>query len=385
VEEIVSRVQALLDYKDLFITQFPVGLESRVEKVIGCIENHSTKVCMIGIWGMGGSGKTTLAKAIYNQIYHPFIGKSFIENIEVRNQVNGHVDFQEKFLYEVLKSKFEVKTIGMGRSIIENELSKKRLLIVLDDANEFCHLENLCGNRGWFGQGTVIIITTRDVRVLNQLKVDFVYKMDVMNENDSLELLCWHAFRDAKPSEDFSELARNIVTYCGGLPLAIVVLGSHLYDKTLEMWESVLKLQIFPDERILGNLEKGFDALCDDILKDIFLDVCCFFIGKDRGYVTEILNGCGLHADIGMTILIERGLIKVERNNKLEMHPLLRDMGRDIIRRRWPKEPGKRSRLWFHEDVKYVLQNKTVRTLFIYMIYKLLWKVFSFSMQRMCC
>jgi len=370
VEEIVSRVQALLDYQDLFITQFPVGLESRVEKVIGCIENHSTKVCMIGIWGMGGSGKTTLAKAIYNQIYHPFIGKSFIKNVrEVRDQVNRHVDLQEKFLYEVLKSKFEVKTIGMGRSIIENELSKKKLLIVLDDVNEFCHLENLCGNREWFGQGSVIIITTRDVRVLNQLKVDFVYKMDVMNENDSLELLCWHAFRDAKPSEDFNELARNIVTYCGGLPLALVVLGSHLYDKTLEMWESVtLKLQIFPDERILRNLEKGFEALCDDMEKDIFLDVCCFFIGKDRGYVTEILNGCGLHADIGMTILIERGLIKVERNNKLEMHPLLRDMGRDIIRRRWPKEPGKRSRLWFHEDVKYVLQNKTVRAFFIYMI-----------------
>jgi len=57
----------------LFITQYPVGLESPVEDVIKCIENQSTKVCMIGIWGMGGSGKTTIAKTIYNRIYHQFI------------------------------------------------------------------------------------------------------------------------------------------------------------------------------------------------------------------------------------------------------------------------------------------------------------------------
>ncbi|CAJ2634997.1 unnamed protein product [Trifolium pratense] len=56
--------------------------------------------------------------------------------------------------------------------------------------------------------------------------------------------------------------------------------------------------------------------------KDIFLDIFCFFIGKDRGYVTEILNGGGLHAVIGIVILIERSLVKIEKNNKLGMHDL---------------------------------------------------------------
>ena len=68
VEKVVFRVLELLDYKDLSITQFPVGLDSRVEQVIGCIENQSTKVCMIGIWEMGGTGKPTLAKAIYSLV-----------------------------------------------------------------------------------------------------------------------------------------------------------------------------------------------------------------------------------------------------------------------------------------------------------------------------
>ncbi|CAJ1949601.1 unnamed protein product [Sphenostylis stenocarpa] len=81
--------------------------------------------------------------------------------------------------------------------------------------------------------------------------------------------------------------------------------------------------------------------------------------GSDRGYVTEILNGCGLHADMGITVLIESSLLKVDKNNKLQMHPLLRDMGREIIRERSPVNLGNRSRLWFHDDVKGVLTKNT--------------------------
>ncbi|CAJ1949647.1 unnamed protein product [Sphenostylis stenocarpa] len=78
-----------------------------------------------------------------------------------------------------------------------------------------------------------------------------------------------------------------------------------------------------------------------------------------RGYVTKILNGCGLHADIGIAVLIERSLIKVENNNKLGMHPLLQDMGREVICESSRHEPWKRSRLWSQEDVLDVLTNNT--------------------------
>jgi len=368
VEKVVFRILELLDYEDLSNTQFPVGLDTRVEKVIECIENHYTKVCMIGIWGMAGSGKTTIAKAIYNRIYRPFIGKSFIEIIrEVWDRVDRrHVDLQENLLYGVLKSNLKLESVGMGRTMIQNGLSRKKLLIVLDDVNDFDELENLCGNREWFGQGTVIIITTREVDVLNLLKVDYVYKMDVMNENESLELFSWHAFRKAKPIKDFNELARSMVACCGGLPLTLKVLGSSFRETTVEEWEiESSKLKIIPKLQVQKILRLNFDGLCDDMEKDIFLDVCCFFIGKDRGYVTEILNGCGLHADIVIRFLIDRGLIKVEKNNKLQMHPLLQDMARQIICERWPKKPGKWSRLWFQDDVKDALKKNSVRTFFI--------------------
>jgi hypothetical protein len=109
------------------------------------------------------------------------------------------------------------------------------------------------------------------------------------------------------------------------------------------------------------KLRISYDGLKDDMEKDIFLDICCFFIGKDRVDVTEILNGCGLHADIGITVLVERSLVKIEKNNKLGMHDLIRDMGREIVRESSPKDLGKRSRLWFREDVHDVLTKHTVR------------------------
>ncbi|XP_047163027.1 disease resistance protein RUN1-like [Vigna umbellata] len=328
VDVIVNRVKTLLDYKDLFITEYPVGLESRVEDVIKCIQNQSTKVCMIGIWGMGGSGKTTIAKAIYNRIYREFIGKSFIENISSE----GYFALQENLLSDVLKSNLEVKSVGMGRTMIENRFSRKKLLIVLDDVNHIGQLENLCGSREWFGQGTVIIITTRNVSLLNQIRVNYVYQTHLLNENESLELFSWHAFRDAIPKKEWNELARNVVVYCGGLPLALQFLGSCLCDRTIEVWENILlKLQRIPPDELLSVLKISFEDL-RDTEKDIFLDVCCFFIGKERDYVTEILNGCGLHADIGITVLIERGLIKVERNNKIQMHNMLQEMEREINR-----------------------------------------------------
>ncbi|XP_027907674.1 TMV resistance protein N-like [Vigna unguiculata] len=263
---------------------------------------------------MGGSGKTTLVKAIYNRTYHQFIGKSFIENISEAwdSENERYVDLQENLLSDVLKSKLDVESVGMGRTLIENRLSRKKLFIVLDDRS-----------------------------------------------NNSLELLSWHAFREAKPRKEWNDLARCIVDYCRGLPLALQSLGSHLFDRTIEVWKSLLsKLKQFPTNQVQSVLKISFDGL-NDTEKDIFLDVCCFFIGKQRNYVIDILNGCGLRADIGITILIERGLIKVERSNKLEMHPLLRDMGREIICQECPKEPGKRSRLWFQEDVQEVLKENT--------------------------
>jgi len=370
VKQIVGDVFTKLDSSFLSISEFPVGLEPRVQKVAEFIEKQSSNVCMIGIWGMGGSGKTTTAKSIYNRIHRKFVHRSFVENIREaceNDNYRGVIHLQKKILSDALKTKEKIDSIGLGANKLETRLRGKKVFIVLDDVTSFQELKALCGNRAWFGTGSVIIVTTRNVHLLNLLEVDHLCKTEEMNKDDSLELFSWHSFREACPAKDFNQLSKKVVAYCGGLPLALEVIGSYLYGRTKPEWESVLsKLKRIPNDQVHQKLSISYNGLEDDLKKDIFLDICFFFIGKDRAYVTEILNGCGLYADIGISVLIERSLLKVEKNNKLQMHDLIRDMGREIVRQSSPKDPGKRSRLLFHEDVSHVLAKNTVRTFFTY-------------------
>ncbi|KEH28178.1 disease resistance protein (TIR-NBS-LRR class), putative [Medicago truncatula] len=372
VQKIVEEVLAKLDNTFMPLPEHTVGLESRVEKMVPWIENNSTKVCMIGIWGMGGLGKTTAAKAIYNQIHRKFVYRSFIENIREtceRDSKGGwHICLQQQLLSDLLKTKEKIHNIASGTIAIKKMLSAKKVLIVLDDVTKVEQVKALYESRKWFGAGSVLIVTSRDAHILKSLQVDHVYPVNEMDQKESLELFSWHAFRQASPRADFSELSSSVIKYCGGLPLAAEVIGSYLYGRTREEWTSVLsKLEIIPDHHVQEKLRISYDGLSDGKQKDIFLDICCFFIGKDRAYVTEILNGCGLFASIGISVLIERSLLKVEKNNKLGMHDLIRDMGREIVRQNSEKDvrqisekdPGERSRLWFQKDVHDVLTNNT--------------------------
>ena len=119
MKEIVNDVLTKLEYEVLPITRFPVGLESQVQEVIRFIET-TTYSCIIGIWGMGGSGKTTTAKAIYNQIHRSFMDKSFIEDIrEACKRDRGQIRLQKQLLSDVLKTKVEIHSIGRGTTVIE--------------------------------------------------------------------------------------------------------------------------------------------------------------------------------------------------------------------------------------------------------------------------
>ncbi|XP_024628955.1 disease resistance protein RUN1 isoform X2 [Medicago truncatula] len=370
VKQIVEDTLAKLDISLLSITEYPVGLDSRVQQITKFIDHQSTEVCMIGIWGMGGSGKTTTAKAIYNQIRSRFKGRaSFIESIRevCDNNNRGVIPLQQQLLLDLLKIKQEIHSIASGITKIEKRLRGQTVFVILDDVTTSEQLKNLCADPKLFGSGSVLIITTRDGRLLKSLSGDHIFTMTEMDEDQSLELFCWHAFQKPYPRYSFSELTKNVVGYCGGLPLALEVLGSYLSKRTTREWRSALsKLEKIPNNEVQQILRISYDGLQDYTQKDIFLDICCFLIGKNRADVTEILNACGLHADIGISILIERSLLKVEKNNKLGMHDLLRDMGRAIA----GESSIKDMRLWFHDDVLHVLSKKTGTYTIVGMILK---------------
>ncbi|XP_052724340.1 disease resistance protein RPV1 isoform X2 [Vigna angularis] len=362
IKSIIENVTRLLDKTELFIADNPVGVESRVQDTIQLLDlKRSNDVLLLGMWGMGGIGKTTIAKAIYNKIGRNFEGRSFLAQIrEVCGKDGGQVCLQEQVLFDINKeTKTKIHNVEFGKNILMQRLRHKRVLLILDDVNNLHQLNALCGNREWFGSGSRIIITTRDMHILRGSRVDKLYMMERMDESESVELFSWHAFKQASPREDFAELSRSVIAYSGGLPLALEVLGSYLFDMEVTEWKSVLeKLQKIPNDEVQEKLKISYDGLSDNTEKEIFLDIACFFIGMDRNDVIHILNGCGLCAENGIRVLIERSLVTVDHNT-LGMHDLLRDMGREIIRGKSPKEPEERSRLWFHEDVLDVLSKET--------------------------
>ncbi|XP_027908441.1 TMV resistance protein N-like isoform X2 [Vigna unguiculata] len=318
--ELVDKiVKSLLNLPVLSATRFPVGLQSHVEDLIRTINSKSREVCTIRICGQGGSGKTTLAKAIYHQIQCKFRMKSFIEDIEQLSGTRRDLRLQEQLLLDVLKTKVEIPSVDVGRTMIQERLSGKRVLIVLDHVYYFCELLNLLKYRHSFSEGTVIIITAEKEMLLGEYQTETVFWVEQMDINESLELLSWHAFREAKPIQEYDDLAKQVVNYCGGLPLTLELIGSSLFERTKEEWQ-----------RVIFGLED-----------------------TRKGYVTKILNGWGVNADIGIRVLMERNLIKIKKNNKLGMHPLLQQMGITIS----VKEPGKNRRLWFDKDKKYGTQN----------------------------
>jgi len=334
-----------------------------VEDLIRTIKNNSTEVCRIAICGQGGSGKTTLAKAIYSQIHGKFTEKSFIEGIGQVSGIRGDLCLQKQLLSDLLKTKVEIDSVEMGISMIRERLSGKRVLIILDDVPEF-HLPLVQECSNWFERGSVIIITTRYGNLQRVYQANFVSQVNLMNSMESLELLSWHAFREAKPKEEYHFLAKSVVDYCRGLPLTLEVIGTYLYERTEEEWISVLsKLEKIPPHDVEQRLKINFDGLHNEMEKDLFLDVCSSFVGKDRVYVMKILNGSGIDADSGIRVLIERSLIQVNKNNKLGMHSLLQEMGRQIIHQDSGEELGGNSHPWFDMNA---LSEDAVRTYFIY-------------------
>ncbi|TYG77544.1 hypothetical protein ES288_D03G203200v1 [Gossypium darwinii] len=358
IQDIVKEVQNKLHLISLYVPPYLVGIDSLVTQINQWLEQDgANKVGIATICGIGGIGKTTIAKVVYNQNIPRFESYSFLADVrETSQDCNGLVRLQRQLISDILKGKsHKLYNIDNGINKIKEIVCCRRVLLVLDDVDELEKNKKINGNSNSFSSGNQMFDLEASTSTCGGLSK--LFEVKELASSESLQLFNWYTFGHNSVRESSMAYARSLVKHCGGLPLALQVFGSSLSSKSVSSWKSALeKLEEIPDSKIQKILRISYDSLEDDQDKNLFLDIVCLFIGKDRDYTTTILDSCDFYTTIGIENLVGRSLLIINEKNKLMMHQMIRDMGREIIRQE-SSNIEKRSRMW-HKNAFDVIREK---------------------------
>nr|XP_043625433.1 TMV resistance protein N-like [Erigeron canadensis] len=325
-------------------------------------------VRMIGIKGMGGAGKTTLARAIFDKISTQFEARSFVENVS-KASLSGLNSLQNQVLADVSKDQcITVSSVHDGINMMKLRLRGKRVLVVLDDVDHISHLEALAGDNSWFKPGSRIIITTRDEQVLLSHRVSLIHYIHLLSDEEATRLFSRYAFGKDIPVREYEKESLKVVRYANGLPLTVKVLGSLLCGKEKPQWiDTLAGLKTIPLEETVKKLEISYESL-EDEHKKIFLDVACFLKNWKTEDAIRMLDGCGFQRKSLITITVVHKTefdydlpYESQRYEQICMHDHIEEMGKNIVRRSHPDDPCRHSRLWVQDEIKHVLARDIVR------------------------
>ncbi|GFP80152.1 putative disease resistance protein rga3 [Phtheirospermum japonicum] len=330
-----------------------------VEKLITASQAEQ-KLSVLPIVGMGGQGKTMLARTVFN---HEQIKSHFGDNC-----VWVHVPrvFDVVVLLKKILTSMAAENVEHGNreallKILKKYLGAKKYLLVLDDVwnedrekwDDF--VKSLSGISS--PMGNCMIVTTRSHKAASVVETLAVYKLESLSEDDCWSIIKAKAFnRSGEISLEFETMGKKIAKRCQGLPLAAKVVGGLLCKKSKDEWLEIEKnwLSDFGDGNTISKILKlSFDNLSSPSLKKCFA-YCSIFpkgyeIKKEQlielwmaeGFLQTDHQGNNINMETTgsniFNLLLQNSLLQVVRSDyygnvtHCNMHDLVHDLAFSVL------------------------------------------------------
>ncbi|KAH9771351.1 Disease resistance protein SUMM2 [Citrus sinensis] len=350
-EEVAAPDPELISWADERHTEpTVVGLQSQLEQVWRCLVQEPA-AGIIGLYGMGGVGKTTLLTQINNK---------FVDNPTDFDYVIWVVvskDLQLEKIQETIGKKIGLYTDSWKDKRLEEKaqdifktLSKKKFALLLDDLWERVDLKKVgvpLPSRSNSPKNSAVVFTTRFVDVCGRMEDRRMFKVACLSDEDA-----WELFREKVGEETIEshhsipELAQTVAKECDGLPLALITIGRAMaYKKTPEEWRYAIEVlrRSASEFEGLGKevyplLKFSYDCLPNDAIRSCFL-YCCLYpedysiYKRDlidcwicEGFLDEAKFGTQNQGYHIVTTLVRACLLEEVEDDQVKMHDVIRDM-----------------------------------------------------------
>uniref|UniRef100_A0A2N9H0Y0 AAA+ ATPase domain-containing protein n=1 Tax=Fagus sylvatica TaxID=28930 RepID=A0A2N9H0Y0_FAGSY len=301
------EIDGLLKEAEPFVTEMaysppPLGMvstevfkhfESRISIMKEVLEAlRDDNINMIAICGMGGIGKTTMAKEVAKRAKEAKLFDEDVMAVVSQNQdvkhIQGqiadmlHLQLKTESLQERANQLFE-RLMDSESVDIKKKKDSKSVLVILDDVWEALNLTDVGIPCGGQNKRCKILLTSRSEEACNQMRSQKIVPIKVLSEEEA-----WNLFRemagDCVDTHGLHQIAKEVAKECGGLPVAIVTVARALENKSKNEWIAALEQlkKSIPKNipglhsKVYSSIEFSYSYLKSDEAKSCFL-LCCLF------------------------------------------------------------------------------------------------------------